>query len=122
MIVPVIPVPTTSVDADIPNDSTFEEAKTFTEPLTLVRELGEYDIDSFVGKYDKTSLSLKESKDLVDSAIADIEWVKNKLAFKLRKPMWQDEKDPRSKEKLIRMFNNYVQKRLNLIEFLGGKY
>ena len=120
----VIPVPTSKkpFETNISNDASFEELIAARNPMVIVNELGAPDIPSFVTIFDKSTLSTLQKNELVDATKADIEWVKRKLASKLRKPMWQDENSPQSKEKLIRMFNKYVQKRLDLLLSLGEHF
>lgn len=122
MINPVIPVPTTGIGPDVPNDAKFTEPISASDPGILVQQYGVTNIDSFVANFDKSTLTPQQKKELIDETKASIEWVIRKLAFKLRKPMWQDENNARSKEKLIRMFNKFVQKRLNLLQSLGSQF
>lgn len=117
MISPIIDVPTESNRPDVADDAKFEEPLT-VNTHAMVGKYEKKDTTEFVKDYKDLSLTSDEKKELIDAANVEIEWVKRKLEYKLRKPMWQDENDPRSKEKLIRMFNNYVQVRLDLIKCL----
>lgn len=117
MIKPIIDIVTISNESDISNDARFEEPLT-SDIHAKVQKYNKRDSIEFIKDYNSLSLTNEEKQELIDSANADIEWVKRKFEHKLRKPMWQDESNPKSKEKLIRMFNKYVQKRLDVIKCL----
>lgn len=119
MIKPIIDIVTISNESDISNDARFEEPLT-SDIHAKVQKYNKRDSIEFIKDYNSLSLTNEEKQELIDSANADIEWVKRKFEHKLRKPMWQDESNPKSKEKLIRMFNKYVQKRLDVIKCLEG--
>jgi hypothetical protein len=121
METPIIPISIKPVGENIPNDTTFTVKPPDKAVSVLVQELGHPNIEAFTQLQDKNSMTSKQKQDLIDAGKAEIEWIKEKLAFKLRKPMWQNETDPRSKEKLIRMFNRFVKRRLDLVASLGGQ-
>ena len=118
-ISPIVSVPTEPVDTPVGDDAKFqvsaEPARVFA---SLLYKHGVDRPENFVDNFDKTKLSPEEKTEIIEATKADIEWVKEKLAFKLRKPMWQT---PTGKEKLLRMFNKYVGKRLRVLESLGEK-
>jgi hypothetical protein len=117
MIRPIIDVPLISDETNVSNDARFDEPLA-SDIHSKVHKFNKKDSSEFIKDYKNLTLTNEEKKELKDTANNDIEWVKRKLKLKLRKPMWQDENNPRSKEKLIRMFNKYVQKRLDLIKCL----
>lgn len=115
---PVISIPTNPVGKNIDNEAIFTSPRPSKDLAEEVRKLGEVNIDNFVAHKDKSTLDQTTKVELAQAAREEIAWIKEKMAFKLRKPMWQT---PEGKEKLLRMFNKFVQKRLNLIESLGEK-